>query len=104
MTNLDQIVEETRDRLEEISGQLPESLLALREPDIADVMNKLSCVDAAEVMRLLPLALAVSVCDQPTLRRRSTILEQLDPAIAAKILEGLAADQRIAVIRGMSPY
>ena len=104
MTNLDQIVEETRDRLEEISGQLPESLLALREPDIADVMNKLSCVEAAEVMRLLPLALAVSVCDQPTLRRRSTILEQLDPAIAAKILEGLAADQRIAVIRGMSPY
>jgi magnesium transporter len=104
VTNLDQIVEETRDRLAATSAQLPESLLASRAPDIVDVMNKLSCVEAAEVMRLLPLALAVSVCDQPTLRRRSTILEQLDPTIAAKILEGLAADQRSAVIRSMSPY
>ena len=102
MMNLEQIVEETRERLE--AGPLPESLLALREPDIVDVMNRLSCVEAAEVMRLLPLALAVRVCDQPTLRRRSTILEQLDPAIAAKILEGMSADERTAVIRVMSPY
>jgi magnesium transporter len=101
--NFEQIVEETRDRLA-ASAPLPDSLLALREPDIVDVMNRLSCVEAAEVMRLLPLALAVSVCDQPTLRRRSTILEQLDPTLAAEILEGLSADERTEVIRGMSPY
>lgn len=104
MTNVDPIVEEIRDRLATASGQLPESLLAMRVPDIADVLNNLSCVEAADVLQLLPLALAVRVCDQPTLRRRSTILEQLDPAIAAKILEDLAADERTAVIRGMSPY
>lgn len=104
MTTLDQIVDETRERLAATSVQLPEALLVSREADIVDVLNKLSCVQAAEVMRLLPLALAVSVCDQPALRRRSTILEQLDPTIAAKILEGMSADQRSAVIRGMSPY
>jgi magnesium transporter len=102
--NLDQIVEYTRYQLEAASGELPEPLLALREPDIAEVLNHLTCVEAAEVVRLLPLALAVRVCDQPTLRRRSMILEQLDPTIAAKILEGLSADERTAVIRGMSPY
>lgn len=104
MTNLAQIVEDTQDRLEAASGQLPDTLLALREPDIADVLNHLTCVEAAEAMRLLPLALAVRVCDQPTLRRRSMILEQLDPAIAAQILEELSADERTAVMRGMSPY
>ena len=104
MINLDQIVEYTRYQLEVASGELPEQLLALREPDIADVLNHLTCVEAAEVVRLLPLALAVRVCDQPTLRRRSMILEQLDPTIAARILEGLSADERTAVIRGMSPY
>jgi hypothetical protein len=51
MINLDQIVEDNRYRLEAASGQLPESLLALREPDIADVLNRLTCVEAAEVMR-----------------------------------------------------
>jgi magnesium transporter len=102
--NLDQIVEDTRDSLAEATGVLPEPLLGLREPDIADVLNHLTCAEAGEVMRLLPLALAVRVFDQPTLRRRSTILEQLDPAIAAKILEELSADERTAVIRGMSPY
>jgi magnesium transporter len=104
MINVDQLIEDTRVQLEAASGQLPESLLALREPDIADVLNNLSCVEAAEVVRLMLLALAVRVCDQPTLRRRSIILEQLDPALAARILEELSADERTAVIRGMSPY
>ncbi len=104
MIDLRQIIEDTQESLDAASGPLPEALLALREQDIADVLNKLLCVDAAETMRRLPLAVAVHVCDQPTLRRRPTILEQLDPEIAAKILEDLSADERTAVIRGMSPY
>jgi magnesium transporter len=104
MSNSDQLVGDIRARLEAGSAQLPEALLALREPDIADVLNNLSCVEVAEVMRLMPLALAARVCNQPTLRRRSIILEQLDPTLAAKILEELSADERTAVIRGMSPY
>jgi magnesium transporter len=47
---------------------------------------------------------AVEVCDQPTLNRRSAILDQLDPARAAQILAGLAADQRTDVVRHMSEH
>jgi magnesium transporter len=104
MINLHQVIEETKKQLEGASEKLPESLLGLRDPDIAEVMNNLSCVDAAEVMRRSPPPLAVRLGDQATLRRRATIFEQLDPAIAAAILENLSADERTAIIRGMSPY
>jgi magnesium transporter len=104
MSTAPDLVEDTRARIEAGSDQLPEALLALREPDIADVINDLTCVQAAEVLRLLPQTLAARVADQPTLRRRSTIFEQLDPAIAAGLLENLAADERTAIMRGMSPY
>jgi magnesium transporter len=85
-------------------GPLPESLLSLREADIAEVMNRLSCGEAAELMGRLPLPRAVRVGDQAMLLRRPIILEQLDPRIAASILENLAADERTEIIRGMSPY
>lgn len=104
MTDFDSILGDIRELLDTDSAPLPEALLVLREADIADVLNNLLCAEAAEVVRRLPLPLAVRVCDQPTLQRRSAILEQLDPGLAAKILEDLSADERTAVIRGMSPY
>ena len=104
MHDLDQLVDDVRDRLDSESGALPEALVGLREADVADVMNNLLLVEAAEVIKRLPPPLAVRVCDQPTLRRRSTIFEELDPVLAARILEDLSADERASVIRGISPF
>ena len=50
---------------------------------------------------MLPVPRAVEVCDQPTLRRRGAILEELDPGRAAQVLEGLSADERTDIVRGM---
>jgi magnesium transporter len=52
-------------------------------------------------MSMLAVPRAVEVCDQPTLRRRSAILAQMDPGRAGQILEGLSADQRTEIVRGM---
>jgi magnesium transporter len=104
MVDVDNIAEDTRAQLSSESGRLPDSLPALHESEIADVMNRLSCVQASDVLRLLPPVLASRVANQPSLRRRSTIFEQLDPEFAATLLESLAADERTAVIRGMGPY
>jgi len=104
VNTLDQLVDEVRDRLDSPSGALPEALLGLREADIADVANNLLLVEAAEVIKRLPLPLAIRLCDQPTLRRRSAIFEEFDPAFAARILEDLSADERASIIRGISPF
>lgn len=104
MVDVDDIVEDTRAQLSSGPDRLPDSLPALHESEIADVMNRLSCVQASDVLRLLPPVLASRVANQPSLRRRSTIFEQLDPPFAAALLESLSADERTAVIRGMGPY
>ena len=104
MSALDQIIDEVREWLDSPSRVLPGALMNLREADIADVMNNLPLVEAAEVVKRLPLPAAVRVCDQPTLRRRSAIFEELDPAFAARILEDLSADERTSIIRGISPH
>jgi len=53
------------------------------------------------VLAMLSEARAIEVCDEPTLRRRSALFEHLDPARAARILEGLSADQRTDIVRPM---
>src|SRR5262245_48267790 len=50
---------------------------------------------------MLPVARAVGVLDQPTLRRRTAIVEQLEPGRAAQLLEQLSADQRTEIVRDM---
>ena len=50
---------------------------------------------------MLPLQRCIELCDQPTMRRRAAILEQLDPKRVAAILEGLSADERTDVIQKM---
>lgn len=104
MTQLHEVIDELKSHLQGESQKLPESLIALQAPDIAEVMNNLTCGEAAEIMSRLPPSVAVRVGDQATLRRRPIIFEQLDPEMAATILEHLAADERTAIIRGMSPY
>src|SRR5262249_46527741 len=46
----------------------------------------------------------IEVCDQPTLRRRWAILEQLEPERAAQILEGLSADERTDIVQHMGEH
>ena len=56
------------------------------------------------MLSMLSVPRAIEVCDQPTLRRRSAILEQLEPGRAAQILEGLSADERTEIVRGMGEH
>lgn len=98
-----ELAEELRQALEAEPPTLP-PLLELREPDLADVMNQLSIAEAAHVVKHLPSTGAVRVFDQPELRHRAAILEELDPGQAAAILEHLSADERTQILRRLSPH
>ena len=104
MHNNRDLVEELRRSLEQEPPTLPQNVLDLREPDVADVLNLLSLFEAAHTLRHLPLETAIRLCDQPSLHRRGAILEQLEPAQAAAILLGLSSDERAQVLREMSPH
>jgi magnesium transporter len=82
-------------------------IVALIEPlpdaDIADVLNAVpSLEEAAEVLELLPIERSIRVCDQPSLRRRDALLEQVPAELGAQLLNGMASDQRSALVRHMS--
>ena len=102
--NQDELVEALRGSLEHEPPVLPPDLLEMREPDLADVLNRLALVEAAHALKHLPLPLATRLCDHPELRRRAMMLEQLDPGQAAAILERLSSDERAYVLRRMSPH
>ena len=80
-------------------------LAGLPAADAAEVLNAVpSLGEAAEALGLVPLQHAINICDQPTLRRRSELMGQVPPELAAKLLEGMASDQRNAVVREMSAH
>jgi magnesium transporter len=100
-----------KDLLERIQQGLDASAIGLGEqvadlpaPDLADLVNQLSRAEAAMVIMALPVPQAVELCDQPTLRRRGAILEQLEPDRAARILDELSADERTDIIQQMSQH
>ncbi|MBI4470660.1 MAG: magnesium transporter [Acidobacteria bacterium] len=100
-----------RDLLERIQLRLDDSLVGIGElvaempaPDVADLLNQLTLVEAATIIMALPVARAIEVCDQPTMRRRGAIIEQLDPARAALLLEGLSADERTDIIQQIGEH
>jgi len=100
-----------RDLLERIQLRSDENLAGVGErvadlpaPDLADLVNQLSRAEAAMVIMMLPVPRAIELCDQPTLRRRGAILEQLEPDRAAGILDGLSADERTDIIQQMSQH
>jgi magnesium transporter len=72
--------------------------------DVADLLNRLTLVEAATVITMLPAARAVEVMDQPTMTRRAGILERLEPGRATQILEGLAADERTEIVRHLGEW
>src|SRR5882672_2309421 len=75
--------------LERIHLRLDESMVGigaevsdLPPADLAELINQLTLAEAATVVSLLPVPKAIEICDQPTMRRRAAILEQLDPSRA----------------------
>jgi magnesium transporter len=77
---------------------------AMPAADAADVLNALPRPEAAVILELLPPDKSAAIADQPTLRRRGAIFEQLDPAHASKLLAAMSADQRADVLRAMSSH
>ena len=97
-------IAELRDRLASEASQLPARFLDLREADMAEILNQLSVVEAAHVVRHLPVPRATLLCNNPELRRRALIFEELPPELAASILDRLYSDERTHIVRRMSPH
>ncbi|MCY2962441.1 MAG: magnesium transporter [Planctomycetota bacterium] len=105
MTNVDDLASLIHLHRDEDHAKIRSLLEGLRPADIAEVLNAVpSLGEAAEVLTLLPVARSIEVCDQPTLNRRTALLEQVDPELGAKLLEGVAADERTAIVRNMSAH
>ena len=87
-----ELLERIRLRLEESVVGIGDAVAGLPAADVAELVNQLTLHEAASVMALIAVPRAVEVFDQPTLRRRAEIVEELEPARAAQILEGLSSD------------
>ena len=67
-------------------------------------MMYLSVGEVAEVLTLLPQDRAVKIGGEPTLARRSEIIEQVPPELGAKIIAGLTPEVRATILRRMSKH
>ncbi|HZE70260.1 MAG TPA: magnesium transporter [Pyrinomonadaceae bacterium] len=100
-TDLKQLLERIHMRLDESLVGIGAQVSDLAAADLADLLNQLTCVEAATVVSMLPVARTIEIFDQPTMRRRAAILEQLEPDRAAEVLSGLSADERTDIIQKM---
>jgi magnesium transporter len=81
-------------------ADLAETARRLRAADIAEALTRLKPAAAARVIDGLPFELAVHVFADPELEgHRADVLAHLDPARAAQLVEGMAADQRAGLVR-----
>lgn len=99
--DLQKLLERIQLRLDESFVGIGAEVSDLPPADLADLLNELSLVEAATVVSMLPLERAIELYDQPTMRRRAAILEQLEPARVAQMLTGLSADERTDIIQKM---
>jgi magnesium transporter len=99
--DLQKLLERIHLRLDDSFVGIGSEVSDLPAPDLAELLNQLTLVEAATVISMLPLVRCIELCDQPTMRRRAAIFEQLDPARVAAILEGLSADERTDIIQKM---
>jgi magnesium transporter len=76
----------------------------LAPADLADLLNQLTLVEAATVVSMLPGQRVIELFDNPTMRRRAAILEQLEPERSAQLLAGLSADERTDIVRRMGHH
>ena len=96
--------EAVEDCLEISSAPLPASFQELHIPEMAVVVNQLRLAEAGDVIRRLPLNVAIMLCDLPELNRRPRICEQLPSDLAGAILEGLSSDERAHILREMNAH
>jgi magnesium transporter len=101
VTTLEELRERINLRLEESFVGISEQVADLAPEDLVELLNQLTLIEAATVMMMLPVARAIELFDQPTMTRRSAILEKLEPTRAAQIIEGLSADERTDIIQQM---
>jgi magnesium transporter len=105
MEDIEQMAATIHRHRDEDHEKIRSMLAALRVPDAVEVLNAVpSLEEAAEVLTLMPLPRAIDLCDQPTLHRRGALLEQLPPEFAAKVLDGMASDERTAALREMCDH
>ena len=104
MFNTDELAGYIKLHLKDEPEGVKSRLTDLPLQDVAEALNRLTTAEAAEVLALLPAPRAVAVCNQSLLRRRGTVLEQLEPALAAQLLGGVASDQRADILRSISPH
>jgi magnesium transporter len=104
-------VQNLKDLLERIHSRLDDSVVGISQlvselapADLADLINQLSLVEAATVVSNLPVAQVIQLFDNPFMRRRAAILEQLEPDRSAEILSGLSADERTDVVQRMGHH
>lgn len=101
MTTLEELRERINLRLEESFVGISEQVIDLAPEDLVELLNQLKLIEAAAVMTMLPVARSTELFDQPTMTRRSAVLEKLEPTRAAQIIEGLSADERTDIIQQM---
>jgi magnesium transporter len=105
MQSVEQFAQFIHNHRDEDHAKIREQLGGMPTADVAEVLNALpSLGEAAEMLTLVPLAKAIEVCDQPTLHRRAALVEQAEPPLAGPLLEGVSADQRADIVRGMSMH
>lgn len=101
MATVEELRERINLRLEESFVGISEQVADLAPEDLVDLLNQLTLIEAATVMLMIPVARAVELFDQPTMTRRGAIMEKLEPARAALIIEELSADERTDIIQQM---
>ena len=104
-------VQDLKNLLERIHTRLDDSVVGISQlvsdlapADLADLINQLTLAEAATVVSMLPVARVIQLFDNPIMRRRGAILEQLEPDRAAEILAGLSADERTDVVQRMGHH
>jgi len=102
--DLQELLERIELRLDESFVGIGSEVSDLPPEDLAELLNQLRLNEAAAIVSMLPLTKCIELCDQPTMRRRAAILEQLEPSRVAAILEGLSADERTDVIQKMGQH
>jgi magnesium transporter len=84
-------------------AELAETLAGMRPADIAEGLRDLPPAGAAKVVAVMPFDLAVQVFDEPELEHRYEIIQSMEPAAAAALIEAMSADQQADLVRGLPP-
>jgi magnesium transporter len=102
--DLKKLLERIHTRLDESSVGISHIVADLAPADLAELINQLTLSEAATVASMLPVPRIVELFNDPIMRRRAAILEELEPARSAEILAGLSADERTDVVQKMGRH